>query len=183
MTLSLPIPGKKKKYSFYFICYNIVEGYTNHGGFVNLRETETIGDFRKEFEKKYGKNEGSFIVSVVSDNAMKKILDQNSKVEELTNSDGVILLYEIPETLSPKLLPREASDKFDSNYCISEDWTKSVTYMVMLQKAQYSYHTSIKPFNIPRIMWMNKNWTLLEVHHQVFKFFRHAFSELYSINK
>jgi ubiquitin carboxyl-terminal hydrolase 4/11/15 len=138
MTLSLPIPGKKKKYSFFFIKYDIIEGYTNYSGSVNLRESETISDFRREVATKFNVPEGSFVVSVVSDNVFKKFLDQNSKVEELTNSEGVILLYEIPSRLNPALPQKEISNKVDSNYCISDEWTKSVVYMVAPVRSQYS---------------------------------------------
>lgn len=47
MTLSLPIPGKKEKITFFLIPYNITENYTNQKGEVFLRETESIYDFRK----------------------------------------------------------------------------------------------------------------------------------------
>jgi hypothetical protein len=32
-------------------------------------------------------------------------------------------------------------------------------------------------------MWMNKEWNLAQVHLEVFKFFRYAFSELYAMKK
>lgn len=46
MTLSLPIPGKKEKFSFFFIPYNITKDYKNNKGEVYLRESDTIRDFR-----------------------------------------------------------------------------------------------------------------------------------------
>lgn len=46
MTLSLPIPGKKEKFTFFYIPYNIKREYDNYKGEVYLRETESIGDFR-----------------------------------------------------------------------------------------------------------------------------------------
>lgn len=75
MTLSLPIPGKKKKFSFFFVPYEINEGYVNYSGEIFLRDTETIADFRQEFEKKYQKDAGSFIITKVNDNMFKRMLD------------------------------------------------------------------------------------------------------------
>jgi hypothetical protein len=42
MTLSLPIPGKKEKYVFYFVPYNLTKDYKNIKGEVFLKETESI---------------------------------------------------------------------------------------------------------------------------------------------
>lgn len=46
MTLSLPIPGKKDKFSFFFVPYHIKQNYTNFKGEVFLRETDSITEFR-----------------------------------------------------------------------------------------------------------------------------------------
>ncbi len=100
MTLSLPIPGKKEKFLFFFIPYHINSEYSNFKGEVYLRETEYVSDFRQAVEKKYGINAGSFIVTTVTDNNFKKMIDQNSKIEETMNS-GTILLYEICPELNP----------------------------------------------------------------------------------
>jgi hypothetical protein len=48
MTLSLPIPGKKKLIKFFFIPYHINIGYLNHSGEVHMRESESIADLRAE---------------------------------------------------------------------------------------------------------------------------------------
>ncbi len=42
MTLSLPIPGKKEKYVFYLVPYNLTKDYKNIKGEVFLKETESI---------------------------------------------------------------------------------------------------------------------------------------------
>ena len=66
MTLSLPIPGKKEKFSFFYIPYKIrSDSYTNYKGEVHLRETETILDFRTTFAKKYNTSAESFLVTIV----------------------------------------------------------------------------------------------------------------------
>lgn len=56
MTLSLPIPGKKKQIKFFYIPYHIKEGYVNHSGDVYLKESDSIADFRNEVHRKYGLN-------------------------------------------------------------------------------------------------------------------------------
>ena len=94
-------------------------------------------------------------------------------------NSGTILLYEINPALEPQLPSSELSSKSDSNYSISEDWTKTVLYMMTAQRNQYSSYVTIKPNNIPRIMWINKNWSLYEVHLEVFRFFRHSFSQMF----
>lgn len=47
MTLSLPIPGKKDKFGFYFINYDLSNpDYQNIRGELFLRDSETIHTFR-----------------------------------------------------------------------------------------------------------------------------------------
>lgn len=93
------------------------------------------------------------------------------------------MLYEIPPELNPRLPSQDLSTKSDSNNGISEDWTKTVTYMMMGQKNQYSSYMSIKTNNIPRIIWINKRWTLKQVHQEVFRFFRFSLSQLFANDK
>ena len=75
MTLSLPIPGKKEKFSFFFIPYNIAPEYCNFKGEVFMRESETILDFRNLIAKKFNRDVSSFLVTTVLDNVVKKIVD------------------------------------------------------------------------------------------------------------
>ena len=65
MTISLPIPGKKEKFAFFFIPANIQKEYSNFKGEVFLRETESISEFRNEIEKKFHVNHSSFIITTV----------------------------------------------------------------------------------------------------------------------
>lgn len=54
MTLSLPIPGKKEKLSFFYIPYDLnIKDYTNFKGEVFMRETDSINDFREQVAQKY----------------------------------------------------------------------------------------------------------------------------------
>ena len=50
MTLSLPIPGKKEKFPYFFIPYNITKKYANMKGEVFVRETDNIIEFRNQIE-------------------------------------------------------------------------------------------------------------------------------------
>ena len=40
------------------------------------------------------------------------------------------------------------------------------------QKQQYSSYVYTKTMNIPRIIWINKTWTMKKVHEEIFNFFR-----------
>ena len=54
MTLTLPIPGKKDKFSFFYIYYDLsTKDYTNHKGEVYLKESDTISEFRNQINLKY----------------------------------------------------------------------------------------------------------------------------------
>lgn len=101
MTLSLPIPGKKERLSFFYIPYEMhQESYTNLKGEVFLRETDTVAEFREQVAQRFEINSSDFIVSLVMDNQVKRLVDVNSKVEEFSNN-GTLLLYQINPALRP----------------------------------------------------------------------------------
>jgi ubiquitin carboxyl-terminal hydrolase 4/11/15 len=75
MTLSLPIPGKKEKFSFFYIPYNINKDYRNFKGEVFLRESDSILEFRNQIAQKYGVNASNFLVTSVQENMVKKMVD------------------------------------------------------------------------------------------------------------
>ena len=68
MTLSLPIPGKKEKYTFYLVPYNFSKDYKNLKGEIWVKETDPIWEFRRQLKLKYGVNESSYILTFVQDN-------------------------------------------------------------------------------------------------------------------
>jgi len=53
MTMSLPIPGKKEKFSFFYVPYTIDKEYSNFKGEVHMRETESVRDFRELVARKF----------------------------------------------------------------------------------------------------------------------------------
>jgi len=92
------------------------------------------------------------------------IYNQHQLVRDLIDrkKGGVTLLFEIPKDLKPKLPPLEQSKKNDSNYGISDTWTK---VCVLVYK---EYDT----WNLPRFLWVKKSWTLKELHLHFFDAFK-----------
>jgi len=84
-------------------------------------------------------------------------------------------LYEI----NPKLRSNipEGASKTDSNNGVSEDYTKLSINLMMLEKSKYSTYSNKKTFSLPRLMWVNKQTTVEELHLQVFSFLRHIIQE------
>ena len=70
MTLSLPIPGRKEKFEFFYIPYNMENPeYSNFKVEISSRETDTIYKFRNDIKKKLNMPESEeFIISIVGDN-------------------------------------------------------------------------------------------------------------------
>ena len=56
--------------------------------------------------------------------------------------DGVLLLFEIPPSLSPKVMP---PGQFDSNYGIDSEWLKM---FILISKAKHGI------WNLPRMFWV-----------------------------
>lgn len=83
MTLSLPIPGKKDKFSFYYINYDLSDkNYINYRGDIYLRESDSLVQFRRQLADKFNIDYSSFIITMVQDSQMKKMFNSSSKMED-----------------------------------------------------------------------------------------------------
>jgi hypothetical protein len=80
-----------------------------------------------------------------------------------------MLLYEIPPVLSPQLPPLTKISKTDSNHGIDSDWCKIAVHFLK----------DVDFFNLPRVFWAKKSWTLKELHHEFFRYMRYLFYEWY----
>ncbi len=48
-----------------------------------MKETDSIKEFRRIVKQKYGVAESSYLLTFVQDNTVKKMLDLNSKAEDI----------------------------------------------------------------------------------------------------
>ena len=71
MTMSLPIPSKKQKISFYYVPYDIKKDYINKSGELMLRATDSFQEFRSKFQKVYKRDAANFTITRVVDNTFK----------------------------------------------------------------------------------------------------------------
>lgn len=82
---------------------------------------------------------------------------------------------QIPQ--APSLPEPEKCNNSDNNHGL-DGWTKLVIHVKYPEKSQYgysSYYTTYKSFVVPRVLWLNKKWTMKEVHYKIFSFFRKVF--------
>ena len=68
MTIMLPIPAPKKKITFFYIPYNVDEGYMNNNGSIMLGQNDNFKAFREGAEETYGIDKGSYLVTLVFNN-------------------------------------------------------------------------------------------------------------------
>lgn len=122
-------------------------------------------DVRVELQKIYGWNSNALIFTWVHDKQIIHLFNSTMTVKELNNhNQGVCLVYECPQALNPQLPPITQISKVDSNMGIAEPWTK-----VVLHTLKDGY---LGFFNLPRILWVKKDWTLQELHWNVFNHFK-----------
>ena len=84
-------------------------------------------------------------------------------VSEMNVRNGIILLYKIDPKLNPVMPPIEKIRKDDSNHGIDASWTKMCLNM---------YQGNQGLLNLPRFIWVEKSTTLMELHHQIFDYFK-----------
>jgi hypothetical protein len=77
MTMMLPIPAKKAKIEFFFVPYNIEDGYINKKAYIQARDTESISTLRSLLEKKHEVNRSSYIICKVHDNEIQNYFSSN----------------------------------------------------------------------------------------------------------
>lgn len=55
--------------------------------------------------------------------------------------------------------------------------------MMQWQKNQYSYSNpfTTRFITLPRMFWVNKNWSLKQLHHEIFKFLIKIFYKWYEL--
>ena len=145
-----------EKIDAYYIQYHLRDSdgkYKNYKVFVEVKADETFQTYRRKFEKKYGYKRQSFIVTWILNNRPVKIFSTVDKMQsQISMRDGVLLLFEIPPSLSPKVMP---PSQFDSNYGIDSEWLKM---FILISKAKHGI------WNLPRMFWVKQSWTCHEVH-------------------
>lgn len=77
----------------------------------------------------------------------------------------------LPESIKPSLPAQPEIDKFDNNMGVADPWIKIVVHQ---NKNSLTGH-----FNLPRLLWVKKTWTMVELHHFVFDYFRNLFLKWY----
>lgn len=143
--------------------------YKNYKVFVELKADDTFLTYRRKFEKKYGYKRGTFIVTWILNNRPVKIFSSADKIQsQISMRDGVLLLFEIPQSLSPKVC--QPYNAVDSNYGIDSDWVKT---FILISKAR----TGI--WNLPRMFWVHKSWSCYDLHLKIFDFFKNLFHRWY----
>lgn len=81
------------------------------------------------------------------------------------------MVYQLPSALKPQLPPPMQVNKYDSNYGIDNNWVKLTMH---IQKDDTVGH-----FNLPRVVWVRKDWTLKEMHWNIFNHYRELFLRWY----
>ena len=121
MTLSLPIPKKKQSKEFFFLPYNIKEGYINKSFKLMVGESDNLKTLRGIMFDNYGINPGCFVVASVFNNAFKKLFTSSANLLEVSEEQGATLLYEIDPRLNPSM-PDQAV-RMDNMYNVRPDVT------------------------------------------------------------
>lgn len=107
--VSLPIPQTKwEKFECFYIQYDQnEEEYTNYRLYIDkLKDTDRVADFRKRVQELYGFDSDSFVITWVYDNKLVTIFHNQQLVKEMADMNkGVMLVFQIPKELNPKLPP------------------------------------------------------------------------------
>lgn len=119
MTMSLPIPKVKQVKDFFFIPYDIKNGYVNFSYRVPVGGSDNLRTVRNILNENYGLNTGDFVVAAVYNNNFMKLHSTSSNAEDVANEQGATLMYQIDPNLNPTL-PDQAR-RLDGMYNVSAD--------------------------------------------------------------
>ena len=181
-TVMVSIPPAQLKFKFFYLPYTIGEKFHNFTGSVTVKSSDTIGTLRKKIQEKYGIGADRYTISKVTENEFKQFYNCHKSIPEDQIECGGknMLLYEVRPDLKTGM--PDMPDKTDSNNGISSDWTRLIVNMCYLNPGSYSYSQKQKK-SLPRLMWINKNWNMKQLHMEVFIFIRQLFAEWLRLNK
>ena len=121
MTLSLPIPKKKEQKEFFFLPYDIKQGYINKSFKILVGGSDNLRTLRGVMENDYGIGSGSYVIAAVFNNNFVKLHTTSANLLEVAEEQGATLLYEIDPRLNPSL-PSQAM-RMDGMYGVNQEET------------------------------------------------------------
>ena len=135
----------------------------------------------------------SFLLAIVEDNQIKRMLCKNKKIKDLDDDrQAVVFAMQIDPQIFEQERDQAAFAKLteeaqavvseendDHNNGVKKDWVKVVFHMSRMEKSKYSYYSRKSQFSFPRVLWLHKDSTLAEVHRAAFAAFRYPFDEAY----
>jgi len=65
MAVSVAIPGPRKNTKFFYIPYDLKDGYVNNTGTFSARASDTMAEMRKGLHKKFELEPSSYIITKV----------------------------------------------------------------------------------------------------------------------
>lgn len=74
---------------------------------MKVKEQDKVHHMRQRIEDKYGIDKSSYIITWVSDMKLVQIFNDQMQISEMDQRAGVMLFFEIPSELKPKLPPIE----------------------------------------------------------------------------
>lgn len=99
MTISLPIPKKKEVKDFFFLPYEIKDGYINNSFKIRVGGSDNLRTLRQIMQETYGIEPGSYVIAAVFNNNFMKLHTTSANVFEVAEEQGATLMYQI----DPKL--------------------------------------------------------------------------------
>ena len=91
--MSLPIPKVKKVSDFFFIPYDIKNGYVNNSYRIPVGGSDNLRTVRNILKDNYGLKTGDFVVAAVFNNNFTKLHSTSSNAEDVANEQGATLMY------------------------------------------------------------------------------------------
>ena len=102
-----------------------------------------------------------------------RLYNANTTIDDI-ETKGATLLYQIDPSLKPLLPPQ--SSKVDGYYGLPEDVTFLQLNLAFLKTDQYSDNLT-REQALPRLVCINKRWTMKELHFFIFKQLKFCLAE------
>lgn len=172
--VTLPVPHYEiAKLDLFFVQYNINDD--NFKLEINIKDTDLICDLRAKIKEKYGIATDSYLIAWVLHYRINVIYSNQMLLKDLISrhGGGLTILYQINPKLKPSLQNVMITSETDDNYGIDPDYVKMSVNMMQDLKGVV---------NIPRVLWVHKDWTLKELHMKILDYFIQLFIIWYKDN-
>ena len=204
MTVQLPIPqNQRTSEHYYFLFHDMKE--TPIKCSYSVKKDAPIEDLRNQIAEHVKLATGkdchpdSFVLSLIESKDLERLVCKGRSTDLLEyHRRSTLFVHQIDprafathqakESTGDEEMKDEESDEEgavkaaedhdDDNNGVSNEWMRVVVYFKKIDENRFYYNSKRKvSLTFPRVLWLHRDWSLKQVHMEIFSYLRETFNE------